>query len=233
MHQRSAAPAIDQAGGVAHQVLDRDLAVGRHGLGDRFAMRRAAATLMLANFGKYFAERIVDQDLALLVEHQGADRRHRLGHRGDVEDGVGGHRRHRPPCRASHRRRAPPACRGGRWRSPRRECGPHRYRPSACADPRQPLAGEADVFGLGAGQGIVGKGGGGSEQAKCARECLTGTMDVSRSGRLRALVVDGASLGALSAQWASRVLAWPVCASTALRPAARIDAGPASACRWR
>src|SRR6266571_4295137 len=41
--------------------------------------------------------------------------------------------------------------------------------------PRQPLAGEADVFGLGTRQRIVGERGGGSQQAKRGRENFDGS----------------------------------------------------------
>src|ERR1700737_297784 len=43
------------------------------------------------------------------------------------------------------------------------------------ADPRQPLTGEADVFGLGARQGVIGERGAGGEQAKRGRENSNGS----------------------------------------------------------
>jgi hypothetical protein len=43
------------------------------------------------------------------------------------------------------------------------------------ADPCQPLAGEADVFRLGARQAIIGESGAGSEQAKRGRENSNGS----------------------------------------------------------
>ena len=90
MHQRIATAAVDEAGSVAHQILYRDLPIGRNGFGGRFAAI-ASGNPHVGEFRKVFAQGIVDENIALLVEHQGAHCRHGFGHRGDVEDRVSGH----------------------------------------------------------------------------------------------------------------------------------------------
>jgi hypothetical protein len=166
MHQRIAAAAIDQARGVTHQVLDRDRAVGRNGFCGGFACGIARGDAHRRKFREIFGERLVDQHLATLIKHQRADSRHRLGHRGDVEDGVGGHGNAgglvAPAIGIEHDQSAVAGDRDHCARNP--ACfnvGFQRF-----ADPRQPLAGEANFLGPGPGQGVFGEGCTGSQQAK-------------------------------------------------------------------
>ena len=106
----------------------------------------------------------------MLIQHQAADGRHRLGHRGDVEDGV---RRHGDvgglvaPAIGVERDQLAVAGDGDdrAGDSPCRDVGLQRF-----ANARQPLAGKADVFGFGAGQGVVGECGAGRQQAKRGRK---------------------------------------------------------------
>ena len=140
---------------MAHQVLHRDRPVGRPDVVGRLAIV-IYRDVHAGEFWKILAEGIVDQELALLIQHQRADRRHRLGHRGDVEDGVGGHgdigRLVAAAIGVEHHELAAPGHRDDRAGNPAGlDVGFQR-----CLDPRQPLAGHADLFGFGAGQGIVG-----------------------------------------------------------------------------
>jgi hypothetical protein len=175
VHQRVAAAAINDTRGVAHQVLDRDLAIGRHAIGGRLAVRIARGDAHLREFRKILGKRIVDQDLALLVQHQGAHRRHRFGHRRDVEDGVGGHGDDgclvAPAIGIERDQFAVPG--NGDDRAGNASGLDVGFQ--GCADPRQPFAGEPDVFGLGARQGVIGEGRAGSEQAKRGRENFDGS----------------------------------------------------------
>jgi hypothetical protein len=92
VHRRRAAPAIDDPGGVAHQVLEGDRARGRHGVIARAAVIGAQyRDLHLRELRQIGRDRVVDLHEAVLVQLQRADRDHGLGHRGDAEDGVGSH----------------------------------------------------------------------------------------------------------------------------------------------
>ena len=172
MHHAIATTAVDQSGGVAHQVLYRDLTIGRHGFGGWFA-GLARGDAHVCEFREVFAQRIINQDLALLIKHQGAYGRHRFCHRRDIENGV---RRHRESTRLvapavgiqRHQLAAPGDC-------------DHRARYAAGldigfehrADPGQPFAGEPDLFRLAARQGVIGQSGAGSEHANRGREYLS------------------------------------------------------------
>ena len=92
VHRRGAAAAIDQARRVPEQILDRDRTRRRDALDDVLLLRVEHRDLLLGELRKILRHRIVDQQPALLVELQRRDRRHRLGHRRDVEDRVGAHR---------------------------------------------------------------------------------------------------------------------------------------------
>ena len=91
VHGCGAAAAIDQARCMAHQVLDRDRPSGRHAIDDRFPFRVQDSYLHVGEFREVLRHRVVDQQPALLMQLQAGDRRHRLGHRGDVEDRVRPH----------------------------------------------------------------------------------------------------------------------------------------------
>jgi hypothetical protein len=81
---------------VAEKVLHRHLAVGRDGVEDRLAGHRVGllhADLPIAERGEMLRHRVRDEEPAFFVEHHRGDGRERLGHGGDAEDRVGGHRR--------------------------------------------------------------------------------------------------------------------------------------------
>ena len=90
MHGGVAAPAINHAGRVHHQVAQRDRPLRRHLAGDGVAARSPCQRDLHigVNFAKYSRQRIVDQQLPALVQLQRRERDHRLGHRRDVEDRV-------------------------------------------------------------------------------------------------------------------------------------------------
>ena len=83
--------AIGQAGPVGQQVLDGDVAVGRNRL-----VHRPAGVFQHDHIGEFrhpAGDRIVQLQLAFLDQHHDRHRGHRLGHRGDAEQGVALHRR--------------------------------------------------------------------------------------------------------------------------------------------
>jgi hypothetical protein len=134
---------------VAHQILNRDLTIGRHGFGGGFA-GLARGDAHVGKFGEVFAQGIVNQDLALLIKHKGSHRGHRLGHRCNIENRV---RRHRDSARLvapaigiQRYQFAAPCDRDHRaGYAARLDIGfEHR------ADPGQPFAREADLFRLAA-----------------------------------------------------------------------------------
>ena len=92
VHGGVAARAIDQPGRVHHQVAQRDRLLRRHLAGDRSPLASSSATSIWANFGKYFDSGSSISSCAALMQLQRRERDHRLGHRGDVEDRVLGHR---------------------------------------------------------------------------------------------------------------------------------------------
>ena len=72
------------------EVAQRDRAVGGHRIVEGAVDR--AQDLAVGQLGQPFVDRIVEPELALLDEDHGADRRDRLGHRGEPEDRVPPHR---------------------------------------------------------------------------------------------------------------------------------------------
>ncbi len=128
------------------------------------------ATFMLANFGKYFDRGSSIRSLPCSYSNSAPTVGHRLGHGGDVEDGVGGHgdvgRLVAEAIGVELHELAVTGDRDDRAGNPPRID----VRLQHAVDPRQPLAGEPDLLGLGTGQRIFGKGGAGSKQPKCACE---------------------------------------------------------------
>ena len=84
--------AVWQSAGMAHQVDDHDRAHRRFRFQDALGQIVHQPNPLPADSREVFAQRIIEQQLAFLIQHQRGDRRHRLGHRRDVEDAVGGHR---------------------------------------------------------------------------------------------------------------------------------------------
>ena len=83
LHHRGAREAISEAGGVAQQILDGDLAICRHEL--------ELAALLDADFrfgelGNEFGERVGDEKPPVFDQHHDGDRDDRLRHRVDTED---------------------------------------------------------------------------------------------------------------------------------------------------
>jgi hypothetical protein len=103
--------AIGEARGVREQIadLDRSPRLLRREPGPRrSAFRRSHRHDRIPERGKVTLDRIVQQEAALLVEHQHGHARDRLAHRGDTEDRVGRHGFPRldvhPPVRPEMRR---------------------------------------------------------------------------------------------------------------------------------
>ncbi len=84
------AAAIGQAGGVGEHVAERDRAAGR--LGDHRLVLAGDIDAVVLPGGDVAADRVVELEVALFIEHHQRDRGDRLGHRIDAEDGVVGHR---------------------------------------------------------------------------------------------------------------------------------------------
>ena len=117
VHRRVAAVAVGEARRVAQQVLHRGLAL-RLARSPRSFCRGVSlddADLHVGELRQVLADRIGQQQLALVVQHHDRDRNHRLGHRRDREDASAGHRRLAAGS-ASRRSRSRRAGLCARWR---------------------------------------------------------------------------------------------------------------------
>ena len=83
--------AIGEARPVRHQVFDGDHALCRLGLVER--ARRVLQHLHVGELRRPAGDRVIQAHLALFDQDHGRSGRHRLGHRGDAEQGVPLHRR--------------------------------------------------------------------------------------------------------------------------------------------
>jgi hypothetical protein len=101
VHGGIAARAVDQPAGVHHQMTQRDRPGGRLA-GDR-AGRVQLGNLHLGKLRKILRQRVVDQQLAALLQLQRRERDDWLGHRRDVEDRVLRHRNARRPVAETER----------------------------------------------------------------------------------------------------------------------------------
>ena len=83
------AEAIGEPRTVGEEIVEGDLARRRHGLIERtLGILQHTGILELR---RPFRDGIVELELALLHQHQGGERRHWLGHRGDAEERVALH----------------------------------------------------------------------------------------------------------------------------------------------
>ena len=83
---------IDQAGGMAQQILDRHRALLRLKRETGLAGHRVFgvdADHHVLEFGQILVDRRCEIELALLDQHHGGDAGDRLGHRGNPEDRIG------------------------------------------------------------------------------------------------------------------------------------------------
>ncbi len=81
---------VGKTGAMREEVVEGDLARGRHGL-----IERSLGVLQHAHrleLGREFRDGVGEFEPALLHQHQGRDGGDRLGHRGDAEQGVARHR---------------------------------------------------------------------------------------------------------------------------------------------
>ena len=82
---------VAEAGGVGHEMTQRDRLLGRA----QFWLAAGVKTfqhLRVGEIGQQLADRLVERKLALLDELHAGGARDRLGHGGDPEHAVGGHR---------------------------------------------------------------------------------------------------------------------------------------------
>ena len=82
---------VDEARSVRHQLAQRDLSLRRAQL-CRAAGIETFQHLRRSEIGQQLADRFVQRELALLDQLHAGGGRDRLGHRGDPEHAVGGHR---------------------------------------------------------------------------------------------------------------------------------------------
>ena len=152
MNERRPAPAINDAGRMSQQVLDRDLALRRYGFGRRFSVGVARRHPYAGEAFEGIGNRLVHQEPPLLVQHQRAYGGHRLRHRCDVENRIGGHR-HAGFLVApaigfeKHNLPAPGDCDDGAGYTAAFDVGVKRS-----PDPREPLGRYANFLRLGARQ---------------------------------------------------------------------------------
>ena len=82
---------VAEAGGVGHEMTQRDRLLG----GAQFRLAagvKAFQHLRVGEIGQHLADRLVQRKLALFDELHAGGARNRLGHGGDPEHAVGGHR---------------------------------------------------------------------------------------------------------------------------------------------
>src|ERR1700730_15917545 len=86
--------AVGEARGVPHEILDQDRTLRRHQIERRCTpggTHLLDADLHVLELGEVFCDRLVERDLALLVEHHGRDLGDRLGHRIDAKNCIADH----------------------------------------------------------------------------------------------------------------------------------------------
>jgi hypothetical protein len=155
VHGRISACAIDQAGGVHHQVAQRDRLPRGHLAGDRLALLVELGDLHVGELREVLRQRVVDQQLAALMQLQRRERDHRLGHRRDVEDRVLGHRDARRLVAETERLVVGELALAGDRDHAAGNASGLDVGIEALADLAEPLGGEPDFLGLGARQRIA------------------------------------------------------------------------------
>ena len=156
-HPPGAQAAADEAGGMRHQVADRDLALGRDelDLGLRLALDGDLHPLEL---GDELRDRVIQPDLPLLDHHHDGDAGHRLGRRGHAEERVLRHRLLRVDIHHALRLEVDHLPLARDERDGPRDPVVVDVAPDHVVDPMEPLLRDADGLGVGLGQ-VVARGG--------------------------------------------------------------------------